>query len=217
MPRENPLAEQLNTINRRPTMFASRRRLVALSFALPMAISATGMLHAAERTRIIMPFAAGGATDVLARMVAEQMQRSTGQTVIVENIVGANGNIGAAAAARAAPDGSTAMITSEAYTTVNPAAVQVDVGLRAVGPRGAHLAGGRSRPCSRSRRAGRSRPSPTTSARPRAKESPTRRPASDRRAISPPAISGRWPAASRPRTCRTAAGRRRSTHSSLAM
>ena len=96
-----------------------RRILLASACSLPLLLSHGGV-RAAERAKIIMPFAAGGATDVLARMVAEQVQRSTGITTIVENVVGANGNIGAAAAARAAPDGTTALITSEAYTTVNP-------------------------------------------------------------------------------------------------
>jgi tripartite-type tricarboxylate transporter receptor subunit TctC len=77
-------------------------------------------LLAADRYRIIMPFAAGGASEVLARMMAQRMQESLGLPVIVENIVGANGNIGASAAAKAVPDGKTMLITSEAYTTVNP-------------------------------------------------------------------------------------------------
>lgn len=75
---------------------------------------------AVENWRIIMPFAAGGSTDVLARMLAEKLRKASGNNVIVENIVGANGNIGAAAAARATPDGTTLLLTSEAYTTVNP-------------------------------------------------------------------------------------------------
>jgi tripartite-type tricarboxylate transporter receptor subunit TctC len=84
------------------------------------ALLAAGSLFAESNSRIVMPFAAGGASDVLARMVAAQMQRSTGTPTFVENIAGANGNIGAATVARAAPDGKTILITSEAYTTVNP-------------------------------------------------------------------------------------------------
>jgi tripartite-type tricarboxylate transporter receptor subunit TctC len=76
--------------------------------------------HADDAWRIIMPFAPGGATDALARMIAEKLHAQSGKTVLVENIAGANGNIGAAAAARAPADGSTMLITSEAYTTVNP-------------------------------------------------------------------------------------------------
>src|SRR5271168_908255 len=52
-----------------------------------------------------MPFAAGGPGDVLARMLADGMRPSLGQTVIVENITGAAGSIGTGAVARAAPDG----------------------------------------------------------------------------------------------------------------
>src|SRR5690606_11784311 len=60
--------------------------------------------------RIIVPFAAGGATDVIARTVAQEMAATLGQPVIVENRAGANGNIGASAAARADADGYTLLM-----------------------------------------------------------------------------------------------------------
>jgi tripartite-type tricarboxylate transporter receptor subunit TctC len=56
---------------------------------------------------MIVPFAAGGPTDVVARIVAEGMKASLGQTVIIENVAGADGTIGVGRAARAAPDGYT--------------------------------------------------------------------------------------------------------------
>jgi tripartite-type tricarboxylate transporter receptor subunit TctC len=56
---------------------------------------------------IIVPFAAGGPTDTIGRLLAERMRSSLGQTVIVENATGAGGTIGVARAARAAPDGYT--------------------------------------------------------------------------------------------------------------
>jgi tripartite-type tricarboxylate transporter receptor subunit TctC len=56
---------------------------------------------------LIVPFAAGGATDVTARIVGEQMSRTLGQQVIVENVVGAGGTVGATRAMRANPDGYT--------------------------------------------------------------------------------------------------------------
>ena len=54
-----------------------------------------------------MPFAAGGPTDVIGRLLAERMRALLGQPVIVENATGAGGTIGVARAARAAPDGYT--------------------------------------------------------------------------------------------------------------
>lgn len=100
-------------------MIRTRRAMVAT--AVGTALLCVGSLaQAGETWRIIMPFAAGGSTDVLARMLAEKLQAKTGNTVLVENIVGANGSIGTAAAAKAPPDGRTLLMTSEAYATVNP-------------------------------------------------------------------------------------------------
>src|SRR6476646_2536341 len=56
---------------------------------------------------IIVPFAAGGSTDVIGRILAERMRVSLGQTVIIENVTGAGGTIGVGRAVRAAPDGYT--------------------------------------------------------------------------------------------------------------
>lgn len=65
--------------------------------------------------RIIVPFAAGGATDVIARPVAQEMAAKLGQPVIVENRAGANGNIGASAAARADADGYTLLMATSSH------------------------------------------------------------------------------------------------------
>jgi len=74
----------------------------------------------ADTYKIIYPFAAGGAADVLARMLAYNMGTAMGASFIVENIGGANGNIGASKVANAVPDGKTLLVTSESYTTINP-------------------------------------------------------------------------------------------------
>ncbi|CAB3888999.1 hypothetical protein LMG26686_03881 [Achromobacter mucicolens] len=65
--------------------------------------------------RIIVPFAAGGATDVIARTVAQAMSTRLGQPVVVENKAGANGNIGAVMAARAEPDGYTLLMATSSH------------------------------------------------------------------------------------------------------
>ena len=59
---------------------------------------------------MIVPFPAGGPTDVIGRLVAERMRQSLGQPVIIENVAGANGSVGVGRAARAAPDGYTLSI-----------------------------------------------------------------------------------------------------------
>ncbi len=68
-----------------------------------------------------MPFAPGGSTDILARIVSDHLQRSLRQPVIVENRTGASGNIGTAAVARSAPDGYTFLFNTMSVHTMNHA------------------------------------------------------------------------------------------------
>nr|WP_240787072.1 tripartite tricarboxylate transporter substrate binding protein [Ramlibacter rhizophilus] len=70
---------------------------------------------------IVVPWAAGGSTDILARTVSEQMTRSLGQPVVVENKAGASGNIGSLAVVRAKPDGYTILFGSMSTHAMNPA------------------------------------------------------------------------------------------------
>ncbi len=75
--------------------------------------------------RIIAPIAAGGPSDTAARLAAEALRRQLGQSVIVENRTGAGGVIGTEAAAQAAPDGYTLLLSIAATFTIIPAAKQV--------------------------------------------------------------------------------------------
>ena len=63
--------------------------------------------------QMIVPFAAGGSTDVAARLVAQHLSKALGQQVVVENKTGANGNLGTEMAAKAAPDGYTILVVPE--------------------------------------------------------------------------------------------------------
>jgi tripartite-type tricarboxylate transporter receptor subunit TctC len=69
--------------------------------------------------RILVPFPAGGSTDVAARIIGEHLSRSLGQQVFIENKSGANGNLGIEAAAKSAPDGYTILVGTDA-TSSNP-------------------------------------------------------------------------------------------------
>ncbi|MDO9708362.1 tripartite tricarboxylate transporter substrate-binding protein [Paracraurococcus lichenis] len=92
-------------------MTLSRRGLLAAGLALPAVAHAQGTAQggwAPDRpVSLIVPFAAGGPTDVIARLVAEGMGRDLGQAVVVENVTGAGGTIAAARVAQAKPDGTT--------------------------------------------------------------------------------------------------------------
>lgn len=94
-------------------------------FACALAIAGISVAFAqaypSHPVTIIVPFAAGGPTDVIARLLAQHMGTTLGQTVVVENVPGANGNIGVGRVARAAPDGYTLSIGHWSTHVVNGA------------------------------------------------------------------------------------------------
>jgi tripartite-type tricarboxylate transporter receptor subunit TctC len=73
-----------------------------------------------KQVNFIVPFSAGGTTDLFGRLLANHMQQKFGQPFIVENRAGAGGNLGAAAVAKAAPDGSTFLIGTVSTHAINP-------------------------------------------------------------------------------------------------
>ncbi|WP_207537474.1 Bug family tripartite tricarboxylate transporter substrate binding protein [Sabulicella rubraurantiaca] len=95
----------------------TRRATLALA---PLAL-ATPALAQSRTVTIIVPFAPGGSTDTVSRLMAERMSAVLGQNVVVENRPGGNTIVGAEAVARAAPDGSTTLMAAGTTLTINPA------------------------------------------------------------------------------------------------
>jgi tripartite-type tricarboxylate transporter receptor subunit TctC len=102
-------------------MTIQRRTLFAAAVAMPGIARAQGF--PARPVRIIVPFAAGGPTDAIARFVAQQLEPAWGQPVVVENRPGAGGSTGSAVVARAAPDGHTLLVTANSHA-INPSVLR---------------------------------------------------------------------------------------------
>ncbi len=93
----------------RTTRSAARLAVLALA-ALALAAGPARAAYPERPITMIVPFAAGGPTDVVARIVAEHMSRTLGQQVVIENVAGAGGTTGIQRASQAAPDGYTIMM-----------------------------------------------------------------------------------------------------------
>jgi len=104
----------------------SRRRAIKIASGAAIGMSIPGLLRAQDtfpsrRVTLIVPFPPGGPTDVTARILAEKLSKALNQAVIVDNIGGASGNVGAQTAARAAPDGYTLFFGTGGTHGANPA------------------------------------------------------------------------------------------------
>ncbi|KLK93022.1 ABC transporter substrate-binding protein [Microvirga vignae] len=104
---------------------ATRRQALLISGAL-LASTALGLGPSTAQTfptrpiTMVVPFAAGGSTDVVARIIAQKMSEGLGQQVIIENVAGAGGSTGAARVAKAEPDGYTILMGTVATHALNP-------------------------------------------------------------------------------------------------
>ena len=111
-----------------PSRSVPRRRAVLGLGTLALLAGATAPPAGAQQgdfpsrpVTLVVPFPAGGSTDLVARLVASEMAEHLGRQVVVENRGGAGGNIGAAAVARAEPDGHTILMATVATHALNPA------------------------------------------------------------------------------------------------
>ena len=96
-----------------------------ISSSLAILLSLTGLAHAQEKfpsrqVTLVVPQAAGGANDAIARVVAQKLSDQWGQSVVVENRPGAGGNVGTAYAAKAKNDGYTLLVNADSAQVINP-------------------------------------------------------------------------------------------------
>jgi tripartite-type tricarboxylate transporter receptor subunit TctC len=108
-------------------MISTRRAVLALPFLLPAARAGAQGSFPDRPIRLIVPFAPGGNSDTVARVMAPKIVEKLGQPVVVENRAGAAGNVAATAFARARPDGYTIFLGSNGPLTVNPV-IQANLG-----------------------------------------------------------------------------------------
>lgn len=115
--------------NQRNTMITAPTRRAVLSGLSGLAISASNPgfaeegaeLYPSRNITFVVPFAPGGSTDILVRIVGGHLQEALGRPVVIENRSGASGNIGTAIVARAAPDGYTLLVNTMSVHTMNQA------------------------------------------------------------------------------------------------
>jgi tripartite-type tricarboxylate transporter receptor subunit TctC len=97
------------------------KQWIAATAALAAAGAAWGQTaYPTKPVRMIVPFAAGGATDIVARLISQRLGDAWGQQVVVDNRAGAGGNIGGELTAKSPPDGYTLFMTSGSIVSANP-------------------------------------------------------------------------------------------------
>ena len=99
----------------------SRRAVLGAALGAPFAMRAGAQAYPSRNPRLIVPFAAGGPADILARIAAEQVGARLGQPMIVESRPGAGGNLAGELAARSEADGYTLLVAGQSILAINKA------------------------------------------------------------------------------------------------
>ena len=99
----------------------SRRAMLGAALTAPFAAPATAQPYPSRNPRLIVPFAAGGPADILARIAAEQVSARLGQQIIVDSRPGAGGNLAGEMAARGEADGYTLLVAGQSILAINKA------------------------------------------------------------------------------------------------
>jgi tripartite-type tricarboxylate transporter receptor subunit TctC len=99
----------------------ARRFLAALLFVVGLTAGAHAQGYPSRPITLVVPFPAGSTTDLIGRILSDELSRATGQNVVIDNRGGAGGGIGSEAVARAAPDGYTLLMGTIGTHSINPA------------------------------------------------------------------------------------------------
>ncbi len=96
------------------------KKLLGL-LAIGLSLSVSAQTWPSKPIRLVVPFPAGGATDILSRALSQELTKKLGQSIVVDNKPGAGGTIGALAGAQATPDGYTLLLTTSSTHSIGPA------------------------------------------------------------------------------------------------
>ena len=102
----------------RRTVISAITSVLGLTLAIVDA-NAQAAAYPSQRITVVVPATAGGATDIIGRIMSQHLQKTLGQTIIIENRGGASGSAGAVAVVRAAPDGHTLLLSTSSQLVIN--------------------------------------------------------------------------------------------------